>query len=414
MPVRDLWYKHVTTIDEKTGKKKTQKIPTSRHGVGKRWIVQYLDLDGHRTSETFEVREDADEFDARVRVGKADGTLIAADKKDVTLGDLWGPWLDTKAGISEKSRKDYVSYWHTHIEPTWGARKVRDIQEHQVVAWIAGLTTTKGVKEGDDPRSLGGSAKRKIDGMMKSMLTRAVKLKVIPANPMAGVTAPAIPKAERRYLKIEEVDALLFAAKKPAVKLMLEVLLRTALRPGEAKGLKVKDLDVERRRLMIRRDVDDLGRVDETKTRMHRDVPLSQVILLALEEAAEGKDGEAWLLPDEYGHVWTTARWRVVWENLLVDAGIDTTLKTYELKHTAVSMAIAAGADVYVVQRMCGHASATTTLQFYGHLWDEGLDEAAEAIERHLESERKRVEYAQARRAQREKDQGVRHLRLVQ
>ena len=195
---------------------------------------------------------------------------------------------------------------------------------------------------------------------------------------------------------------------------MLEVLLRTALRPGEAKGLKVKDLDVERRRLMIRRDVDDLGRVDETKTRMHRDVPLSQVILLALEEAAEGKDGEAWLLPDEYGHVWTTARWRVVWENLLVDAGIDTTLKTYELKHTAVSMAIAAGADVYVVQRMCGHASATTTLQFYGHLWDEGLDEAAEAIERHLESERKRVEYAQARRAQREKDQGVRHLRLVQ
>lgn len=289
MPVRDLWYKHVTTIDEKTGKKKTQKIPTSRHGVGKRWIVQYLDLDGHRTSETFEVREDADEFDARVRVGKADGTLIAADKKDVTLGDLWGPWLDTKAGISEKSRKDYVSYWHTHIEPTWGARKVRDIQEHQVVAWIAGLTTTKGVKEGDDPRPLGGSAKRKIDGMMKSMLTRAVKLKVIPANPMAGVTVPAIPKAERRYLKIEEVDALLFAAKKPAVKLMLEVLLRTALRPGEAKGLKVKDLDVERRRLMIRRDVDDLGRVDETKTRMHRDVPLSQVILLALEEAAEAR-----------------------------------------------------------------------------------------------------------------------------
>lgn len=76
-------------------------------------------------------------------------------------------------------------------------------------------------------------------------------------------------------------------------------------------------------------------------------------------------------------------------------------------------MAIAAGADVYIVQRMCGHASTSTTLKHYGHLWDEGLDEAAEAIERHLESERKRAESAQARRAQREKDKKVRHLHVV-
>ena len=413
MTPRDLWYKRVSVTDEKSGKKKTKKVPTKRHGVGKRWIVQYLDLEGNRTSETFSSYEEAEIFDAKVRVGKSDGTLISADKKEVTLGELWEPWLDSKANISEKSRKDYISYWHTHLEPAWGKKKVCDIQEHQIVAWIAALTSTKGIKEGQDPTPLGGSAKRKIAGMFKSMLARAVKMKIIHANPLDGSPSPAIPKAERRYLKIQEVDALLFAAKHPAVKMMLEVLLKTGLRPGEAKGLKVRDLDVDRRRLTIRRDVDDLGRVDETKTRQHRDVPVSRLMLLALEEAAEGRDPDSWLLPDEYGHVWTTARWRVVWENLLVDAGIDTTLKTYELRHTAVSMAIAAGADVYIVQRMCGHASASTTLKHYGHLWDEGLDEAAEAIERHLESERKRVESAQARRAQREKDKKVRHLHVV-
>ena len=36
MAVRDLWYKHITTVDEKTGRKKTVKVPTKRHGVGKR------------------------------------------------------------------------------------------------------------------------------------------------------------------------------------------------------------------------------------------------------------------------------------------------------------------------------------------------------------------------------------------
>lgn len=271
----------------------------------------------------------------------------------------------------------------------------------------------KSVPAGCEPRPLGGSAKRKIAGMLKSLLARAVKMKIIPSNPLDGSPAPAIPQAERRYLRIEEVDALLWAAKKPAIKLMLEVLLKTGLRPGEAKGLKVRDLDAERRRLMIRRDVDDLGRVDETKTRQHRDVPVSQAMLLTLQEAADGRDNDAWLLPDEYGYVWTTARWRVVLENLLAEAGVDPNLKTYELRHTAVSMVIAAGADVYLVQRMCGHASASTTLKHYGHLWDEGLDEAAEAIERHLASERKRVEAAQARRAQREKDASVWHLRLV-
>lgn len=266
MAVRDLLCKHITEGDSTTRKKKTKKVPTKRCGVGKRWIVQYLDLERTRISETFDTYEAAEVFDATVRVNKSDGTLISADKKDVTLAELWEPWLDSKANISEKSRKDYISYWNTHIQPAWGNKKVSQIQEHQVVAWIAALTSAKGVKEGQEPKPLGGSAKRKIAGMLKSILTRAVKMKIIHANPLDGSPSPAIPKAERRYLKIEEVDALLFAAKHPAVKIMLEVLLKTGMRPGEAKGLKVKDLDVTWRRLMIRRDVDDLGRVDETKT----------------------------------------------------------------------------------------------------------------------------------------------------
>lgn len=95
----------ISVIDEKTGKKKTKKVPTKRHGVGKRWIVQYLDLEGNRTSETFSSYEEAEIFDAKVRVGKSDETLIFADKKEVTLGELWEPWLDSKANISENRRR---------------------------------------------------------------------------------------------------------------------------------------------------------------------------------------------------------------------------------------------------------------------------------------------------------------------
>ncbi|MBG6122506.1 hypothetical protein [Corynebacterium aquatimens] len=51
---------------------------------------------------------------------------------------------------------------------------------------------------------------------------------------------------------------------------------------------------------------------------------------------------------------------------------------------------VAAGADVYAVQRMCGHADASTTLNVYGHLWDEGLDAIPNAIDAYLTAERER------------------------
>ncbi|MCS5721086.1 tyrosine-type recombinase/integrase [Herbiconiux sp. CPCC 203407] len=53
----------------------------------------------------------------------------------------------------------------------------------------------------------------------------------------------------------------------------------------------------------------------------------------------------------------------------------------HKLRHTAASMAIAAGADVKLVQRMLGHRDATETLNTYGHLWPDKLNEVTEAME---------------------------------
>jgi integrase len=53
----------------------------------------------------------------------------------------------------------------------------------------------------------------------------------------------------------------------------------------------------------------------------------------------------------------------------------------HELRHTAASLAIASGADVKVVQQMLGHKSATMTLDLYGHLFPDRLDEVADALD---------------------------------
>jgi site-specific recombinase XerC len=55
-------------------------------------------------------------------------------------------------------------------------------------------------------------------------------------------------------------------------------------------------------------------------------------------------------------------------------------LHPHELRHTAASLAIASGATVKVVQQMLGHKSATMTLDLYGHLYADQLDEVGDRL----------------------------------
>lgn len=382
--VRDLW---TSPNPDKNARKK--RIPNKRWGVGKRWQVRWEE-NGSPISKTFDYEDAALEFCARVEVGQADGTWITKAKAELTLEDIWEPWLATKSKASAKTRRDYESLWKVHVRPVWGAMRCGEISRPAVTAWLPTLTTMKGVAEGEPPRALGSSQVRKTGQMMKSLLDMAEELGAINKNPVKSGDVPRQAKAERRYLKVWEIDAILEAAPTDAAKLLLHVLLMTGLRPGEAKGLKVRDLDVVRGRLAIRRDVDDLGHIGDVKTYKHRDVPIGGLVLDLLAAAANGHDDDAWLVPDEHGKVWTTARWRKIWATILIHTGIGD-LDTYELRHTAASLAIAAGADVKTVQLMLGHSSATTTLDVYGHLWEEGLDTLPGAMDALMAKERERL-----------------------
>jgi len=55
-------------------------------------------------------------------------------------------------------------------------------------------------------------------------------------------------------------------------------------------------------------------------------------------------------------------------------------VRVHDLRHTAASLWLAAGADPKVVQRVLGHATAAMTLDLYGHLVDASLWQAAHLI----------------------------------
>ncbi|SDY90088.1 Phage integrase family protein [Modestobacter sp. DSM 44400] len=71
---------------------------------------------------------------------------------------------------------------------------------------------------------------------------------------------------------------------------------------------------------------------------------------------------------------------RRVFDPALKVAGLGE-LTPHELRHTAASLAIAAGANVKAVQRMLGHASAAMTLDVYSGLFDDDLDAVVDRLD---------------------------------
>src|SRR6202011_4713542 len=57
------------------------------------------------------------------------------------------------------------------------------------------------------------------------------------------------------------------------------------------------------------------------------------------------------------------------------------TVTPHDLRHTAASLAISAGANVKAVQTMLGHASAVLTLDTYADLFPDDLEQVSVALD---------------------------------
>ena len=56
-------------------------------------------------------------------------------------------------------------------------------------------------------------------------------------------------------------------------------------------------------------------------------------------------------------------------------------MTAHAMRHTAAALAISAGGNPKVVQRMLGHASAAMTLDVYADLFESDLDSVADRLE---------------------------------
>jgi integrase len=110
-------------------------------------------------------------------------------------------------------------------------------------------------------------------------------------------------------------------------------------------------------------------------------VPLVAELLPIIDRWTMGKEPEAWLFVAPGGGPLRESNWKrsVGWRAARVAAAVPD-VRVHDLRHTAASLWLAAGADPKVVQRVLGHATAAMTMDLYGHLIDARLWRAARLV----------------------------------
>lgn len=347
-----------------------------------RWQARYRDPSGKERARDFDTKAEATQWkaDQQRAVRRLDWTDPEAAK--VTVGEIWPQWRESRS-LKAKTLSDYDSLWASCVAPTWAGTRLDRITPLAVQTWITGLAGRNGAP-------LSASRKVQAHGLLAKVLDVAVIDGRIPRNPArVGLVSgrsgylPTVGRhSQARPLTHAEVDALA-AACEPHGELIL-VLAYCGLRWGEAVALQVRDLDLLRGRVLVRRSVAEVrGSLvyGDTKTHQAREVVLPPFLRVRLSSVIENRGAGDLVFTSARGEALRNGNFRSrVFDRGLVAAGLPK-MRIHDLRHTAAALAVDSGANVKGVQRMLGHKDAAMTLNVYADLFDGHLDEVADRLE---------------------------------
>jgi integrase len=350
-----------------------------RRGAG-RWRARYRLTDGQERSRTFDRKVDAERFLAEVEHSKLAGTYVDPTAGKVTFRTFAEEWRKmqihrpgTATSVEQQLRR--------HVYPLIGDRPIGAIRPSEVQA----VTKQLGA-------SLAPSTVDVVYRRMVSVFRAAVRDRIIPTSPCVDIKLPGKrPDAATRLLTTGQVVALADAMP-DRYRAVVLTGAATGLRPGELFGLTVDRVDflrrsvkVDQQLVRVRGEGVELAALKTPSS--YRTVPLPQTAAdsLAAHLARWPADGDSGVVftnqqrgplqQRPFGAVWETARRR---------ANLPAWATPHDLRHYYASLLIRSGASVKVVQRRLGHASASTTLDIYGHLWPDDEDRTRAAVDAEL------------------------------
>lgn len=338
----------------------------------KKWLVRYKGPDGRHHSKAFRRKVDAREV-ARPRGVEVDqGRVGGPDRGEGHYQEWSDRWLSGLHSIKPKTLAGCESLLRSRVLPAFGGTELRRITTTAVREWVASM-----VEEGLSP-----ARTRQALQVLHASLDVAVDDGLLARNPTDRVKPPAVRKRRQLFLTADQLDTLAVAADghSKGAGGLIRLLGYGGLRWGEAVALRWEKLDTARRRVRVKESATEIaGRLywGAPKTHEVRTVIVPQFVIEGLGQPSEGLVFTA----PKGGPLRHSNFTRGVWVPACETAGMPEGLLIHDLRDTAASLAASAGASIKAVQRMLGHASAAMTLDTYGSLFDEDLEDLADRMD---------------------------------
>jgi integrase len=318
---------------------------------GKNWYIDYY-VKGHRK---------------RKMIGPSK-KLAELVLKDVHLKNAREEYLgilENKKILFDEFAKKYLDYSKTNKSPATYERSERFSAKQLTLAFKGKLfhsITPVMIEEYKAARlqSVTPASVNRELACLKYMYTKAIEWGYVKVNPAKQVKLLKEPPGRLRYLKPEEVDALLKACASHIHPIVV-MALNTGMRKSEILNLRWQEVDLGNRKITVA----------NTKNNEKRVIPINQTLYKELSTLQRNPDSNYVFLGKNGLPVGDIKKGFL---GALKRAGI-VDFRFHDLRHTFGSQMIMQGVDIRTVQQIMGHKTIKMTMR-YSHLSPEYVEEA--------------------------------------
>jgi integrase len=336
------------------------------------WRARYRDDAGKEHARHFPRRVDAQRWLNQVTASVVTGSYVDPKAGQITFAAYFEQWSARQVWVSGT----VLAMKLAARSVTFSDTPLRSIRRSHIEAWVKSMNAAELAP---------GTVATRFNNV-RAVFRAAHRDRIIGTDPTDGITLPRKRRAEAAMTipSPEDIGRIMGAAE-VRFRPFIGLCAFAGLRLGEAAAVKVDDIDFLRRTLTVSRQVQraskDQVEIRAPKYGSERVVFLPEDLVNLLAAHVEGGvRPEGWLfvgVNDGPPNQNTVGYW---WRKTLRDVGLKD-IKLHDLRHFYASGLIAQGCDVVTVQRALGHATATTTLNTYSHLWPTAEDRTRKAAQ---------------------------------
>jgi len=328
------------------------------------------------------------------------GTYITPHKMTV------GQWLDTwqseyLTNVKPSTISSYEATIRNHLQPGLGALRLDSLTTHDIQEFYNSLHSPT-----ENQKSLSSKTIKNIHGILHHALEQAMLNNYIRSNPSNACVIPKAIKKKVKPMNEHQIADFLKAIKGHKYENMFLVALFTGMRQGEVCGLQWECVDFDNGTILIDKQLQSLrGKVRgdkekyalvPTKNGKERTITAAPYVMDLLWKTKQVQDvnrkdfgsdfiENGLVFTDEIGNRVTPQALYRAFKLVVTELNMKD-VRFHDLRHSYAVVSLKSGDDVKTVQENLGHATASFTLDTYGHVTEKMKKDSADRMQAFIKS----------------------------